>query len=100
MIDNVMMTRNLKVNVLFFREGWSSLQDAIQTKSKKLAGAYEVHKFIRDAQEILMRIKEKEGSIPVDDLGKSIQGVLALQRKTETFEREVAALGTKVNFAT
>ena len=80
------------------REGWNSLQDAIQTKGKKLAGAYEVHKFIRDAKDILMRIKDKEGSISKDDLGKSIQGVLALQRKMETFEREVAALGTKVNY--
>lgn len=31
------------------------------------------------------------------DLGKSITGVQALQRKMETFEREVAALGTKVS---
>ncbi len=44
-----------------------------------------------------MRIKDKESSISKDDLGKSIQGVLALQRKMETFEREVAALGTKVH---
>ncbi len=72
------------------------MQDAIQFKGKKLAGAYEIHKFVRDAKDTLMRIKDKEGSIQKDDLGKSIQGVLALQRKMETFEREVAALGTKV----
>lgn len=78
------------------REGWNTLQDAIHGRGKKLAGAYEVHKFNRDANEILRRITDKEGSIPHDDLGKSIQGVQALQRKLETFEREVAALGTKV----
>ena len=65
-------------------------------KGKKLAGAYEIHKFIRDTKDTLMRIKDKESSVQVDDLGKSIQGVLALQRKMETFEREVAALATKV----
>lgn len=43
--------------------------------------------------------QEKERSIP-DDLGRSIQSVQTLQRKLETFEREVAALGTKVSNST
>lgn len=84
------------VSHFVYRDDWNSLQDAIQIKGKKLAGAYDVHKFIRDTKDTLMRIKDKEASIQVDDLGKSIQSVLALQRKMETFEREVAALGTKV----
>ena len=40
--------------------------------------------------------KDKENSVSSSDLGKSISSVQALQRKMETFEREVAALGTKV----
>ena len=41
-------------------------------------------------------MQDKEGSIPHEDLGKSIATVQVLQRKHETFEREVAALGNKV----
>ena len=41
-------------------------------------------------------VQDKEGSIPHDDLGKSIATVQVLQRKHETFEREVTALGNKV----
>jgi hypothetical protein len=39
------------------RTGWNLLQDLIQARTKKLAGAYEIHKFNRDAKEILARIK-------------------------------------------
>ena len=39
------------------RTGWNFLQDLIQARTKKLSGAYEIHKFSRDAKEILTRIK-------------------------------------------
>lgn len=42
-------------------------------------------------------IQGKEDSIHHDDLGKSIATVQVLQRKHETFEREVTALGNKVH---
>ena len=41
-------------------------------------------------------MQDKESSIPHDDLGKNIATVQVLQRKHETFEREVLALGNKV----
>jgi spectrin beta len=78
------------------RSGWNKLQEMIQLRHTKLAGAHEIHRFNRDAREILGRLKDKEGSIPHDDLGKSIATVQVLQRKHETFERECSALGNKV----
>ena len=42
-------------------------------------------------------LQGKEGSIHHEDLGKSIATVQVLQRKHETFEREVTALGNKVH---
>ena len=39
------------------RAGWNLLQDLIQSRTKKLSGAYEIHKFNRDAKEILGRVK-------------------------------------------
>ena len=38
------------------RTGWNTLQDMIQTRTKRLAGAYEIHKFSRDAKDLLARI--------------------------------------------
>lgn len=45
---------------------------------------------------VIHNIQDKEGSIPHDDLGRSIATVQVLQRKHETFEREVSGLGNKV----
>ena len=39
------------------RQEWMRLQDLIATRSKSLAGAYEIHKFNNDAKEILGRIQ-------------------------------------------
>lgn len=39
------------------RERWVTLQDVLQSRAKKLSGAAEVHKFNRDAKDILSRIK-------------------------------------------
>ena len=40
-----------------YRQSWMMLQDLIATRSKDLAGAYEIHKFNNDANEILGRIQ-------------------------------------------
>ena len=39
------------------RQEWMRLQDLIATRSKNLAGAYDIHKFNSDAKEILGRIQ-------------------------------------------
>ena len=41
-------------------------------------------------------IQDKENSIRHDDLGRDIATVQALQRKHETFEHELEALGNQV----
>ena len=42
---------------LYCRQEWMKLQDLIATRSKNLAGAYDIHKFNSDAKEILGRIQ-------------------------------------------
>ena len=43
--------------VTHYRQEWMHLQDLIATRSKSLAGAYDIHKFNSDAKEILGRIQ-------------------------------------------
>jgi spectrin beta len=79
------------------RAGFNLLQDQIATRSKKLAGAHEIHKYKRDAGELLGRIQEKDTALPEDhDLGRNLGDVKNLISKHEVFEREIAALGTQV----
>ena len=54
---DILYTNNPTCSHFIGRTGWNLLQDLIQARTKKLAGAYEIHKFSRDAKEILTRIK-------------------------------------------
>lgn len=44
----------------YCRQEWMKLQDLIATRSKNLAGAYDIHKFNSDAKEILGRIQVRK----------------------------------------
>lgn len=46
---------------------------------------------------VLALLQEKEASIPQEELGKNIAAVQTLQRRHETFERELVALGNVVS---
>jgi len=52
----------------------------------------DVHAFNRDVDDINERISEKAKLLSVDDLGKDLQAVQALQRKQEAIERDMSAL--------
>lgn len=58
----------------------------------KLAAALEMHAFNRDVDDINERINEKASLLSVEDVGKDLAGVQALQRKQEDIERDMTAL--------
>ena len=39
------------------KAAWASLQDLMTNRAKRLAGAHEIHKFNRDAKELLDRLQ-------------------------------------------
>ncbi|KAJ8384905.1 hypothetical protein AAFF_G00197130 [Aldrovandia affinis] len=76
---------------------WSSLQQLAEERSNLLGSAHEVQRFHRDADETKEWIEEKNQALNTDNYGHDLAGVQALQRKHEGFERDLAALGDKVN---
>ncbi|KAI1882449.1 hypothetical protein AGOR_G00250870 [Albula goreensis] len=62
-----------------------------------LGSAHEVQRFHRDADETKEWIEEKNQALNTDNYGHDLASVQALQRKHEGFERDLAALGDKVN---
>ena len=58
--------------------------------------AHEVQRFHRDVDETKDWIQEKDEALSIDDLGKDLRSVQALQRKHEGLERDLAALGDKI----
>lgn len=51
-----------------------------------LAGAKRVHTFVRDADDAIEWIQEKDLMVSTDDFGRDLQSVQALSVKHEGFE--------------
>uniref|UniRef100_A0A8C6YJ01 Spectrin alpha, non-erythrocytic 1 n=1 Tax=Naja naja TaxID=35670 RepID=A0A8C6YJ01_NAJNA len=78
-------------------ERWRALQQLAEERSQLLGSAHEVQRFHRDADETKEWIEEKNQALNTDNYGHDLASVQALQRKHEGFERDLAALGDKVN---
>ena len=77
-------------NVLLCR--WKNLQGDLNNYKAKLGAALELHAFNRDVDDFNDRVHEKSALLSVQDLGKDLAGVQALQRKQEDIERDMSAL--------
>ncbi|KRY60696.1 Spectrin alpha chain [Trichinella britovi] len=75
---------------------WKHLNDLSVTRKERLFGAHEVQRFNRDIDETIAWILEKDSGLSVDDFGRDLTTVQALQRKHEGTERDLAALDGKV----
>ncbi len=75
---------------------WNRLQELAASRNRQLQGAHEVHRFNRDIDETTARFNEKDVIVSLDDYGKDIPSVEALQRKHDGAMRDLAALEIKV----
>jgi spectrin beta len=76
-------------------EMWTDLLEMIDTRTQMLAASYELFKFYNDCKETLDRIHEKEVLMP-DEVGDDARTTAALQRRHQTYEQELIALGQQV----
>jgi spectrin alpha len=76
---------------------WTDLQTATNSKMSVFERAHEVQRFHRDVDEAKEWIQEKDEALSIDDVGKNLRQVQALQRKHEGLERDLAALQQKIN---
>ena len=75
---------------------WTDLQSVTNERVAAFEKAHEVQRFHRDVDETKDWIQEKDEALSIDDLGKDLRNVQALQRKHEGLERDLAALGDKI----
>ena len=76
---------------------WTKLQEVTTEQASAFEKAHEVQMFHRDVDETRDWISEKDEALNNEDLGKDLRSVQALQRKHEGLERDLAALGDKIN---
>uniref|UniRef100_A0A3Q3QVI0 Spectrin alpha chain, non-erythrocytic 1 n=1 Tax=Monopterus albus TaxID=43700 RepID=A0A3Q3QVI0_MONAL len=97
-IYNLSQKRHSSIQLLReLNNRWRSLQHLAEERSNMLGSAHEVQRFHRDADETKEWIEEKNQALNTDNYGHDLASVQALQRKHEGFERDLAALGDKVN---
>merc|ERR1712203_413389 len=75
---------------------WTELEKNTTQRVEAFEKAHEVQRFHRDVDETKDWIMEKDEALSVDELGKDLRHVQALQRKHEGLERDLAALGDKI----
>ena len=75
---------------------WTDLQSVTNEKVAAFERAHEVSRFHRDVDETKEWIQEKDEALSIDELGKDLRSVQALQRKHEGLERDLAALNDKI----
>ncbi len=75
---------------------WADLNNITTEKVAAFERAHEVQRFDQDVDETKDWIQEKDEALSIDDLGKDLRSVQALQRKHEGLERDLAALGDKI----
>ena len=64
-------------------------------RRQQLEGAHDVQKFIRAVDETKLWMNEKSNAVMLDDYGRDLASVQALQRKHEGLERDLDALEEK-----
>lgn len=88
--------KNVEERRTEFNQQWKQLQTALNKYREQLDGAYEVHVFHKDVDDTSERIAEKSLAMNIDDTGKDLAAVEALQRKQETLERDMTAVEQKI----
>lgn len=86
----------IQVQINDLNDKWKELQEITEQRKQQLGSAHEVQRFHRDIDETKDWINEKETALDTDDCGHDLPSVQRLQRKHEGLERDLAALGNKI----
>jgi len=86
----------IRIQIEDLNQRWAALQQVTQERAQTLGSAHEVQRYHRDADETKDWIEEKENALNNTDLGHDLATVQRLQRKHEGLERDLAAIGEKV----
>lgn len=76
---------------------WNKLNKLKIEKERSLEGATSVELFNRTCDDAYEWMMEKMNKMDIDDLGRDMKTVQALQRKHQNLERELAPVGEKFN---
>ncbi|XP_063713105.1 spectrin alpha chain-like isoform X2 [Symsagittifera roscoffensis] len=71
---------------------WEELKVICDEAEERIFGAKEIQKFFKDASDMTEFLNEKRAQVSIDDYGRDLPSVQALQRRHENLERDLTAL--------
>lgn len=78
------------------RDALDRLRDLAKLRQQKLLEAYEIQRFFSDTDKAISWVNEKSIPLSIDDCGRDLASVQALQRKHDALERDLSALEEKL----
>lgn len=79
------------------REALERLKDLASRRQNKLYEAHEIQRFFRETDKAISWLNEKSIPLSIDDCGRDLVSVQALQRKHDALERDLATLEDKIS---
>jgi len=79
---------------------WEAVKELAENRQQSLEGAKKVHAFVRDADDAIEWIEEKDLIASSEDFGQDIESVKALTVKHAAFERDLQAISEQVESIT
>ena len=96
-INKIDASNKIQSEIESLNDKWEALQKVTQERQEKLINAHEVQRFLRDADETMDWVNDKNAQIDMnDEYGHDLTSVKRLQRKHDGFERDLAALGERI----
>ncbi|KAL5964977.1 Spectrin alpha chain [Taenia solium] len=79
------------------REALDRLKELARKRQNKLYEAHEIQRFFRETDKAISWLNEKSIPLAIEDCGRDLVSVQALQRKHEALERDLGTLEDKVS---
>ena len=79
-------------------EGMKNLHNLSLEAKAKIESAKQIHKFLKDSDEMADFLREKKVQTPLDNLGDDLEETKALQRRHQNVERDLTAISNGVCF--
>jgi len=86
----------IRIQIEDLNSRWTGLKTITAERAETLGTTYQVQRYHRDVNETMDWISDKQNAVAVDNVGHDLASVQRLQRKHEGVERDLVALGDKV----
>ncbi|KAL4689789.1 hypothetical protein H8959_012580 [Pygathrix nigripes] len=95
--ENYKDPTNLQTRLMELHRQWELLLEKMREKGIKLLQAQKLVQYLRECEDVMDWINDKEAIVTSEELGQDLEHVEVLQKKFEEFQTDMAAHEERVN---